>query len=184
MFKMPIVLRCKCVVIGDTFTGKTSIVKSLTGPPNSFSKTYNMTFGVEISSKIFRIANSGDDLVELYIYDFSGKPLYKDVVNSLVASNVSLIVGVFDVTNEDSFSNLQRSLADLMKQVKSVESVVGVIIGNKCDLNERRCISSHDGHQLSKRFKMRYFDCSAKEATGIDEAFQYLANTWYEMHQK
>ncbi|RWS25601.1 intraflagellar transport protein 27-like protein [Leptotrombidium deliense] len=173
---MPSVLRCKCVVIGDTFTGKTSIVKSVIGSANNFSKNYNMTLGVEIASKRFKISNTNDEIVEVFIYDFSGKSVYKDIINKMWTSNVSLIVGVFDVTNEESFSNLQVVLSDLTKQLNP-DNTVGIIVGNKCDIAERRCISSKDGHQLSKRFKMCYFDCSAKNATSIDDAFQYLANT-------
>lgn len=178
---MPNISRCKCIVIGDATVGKTSIVKMLLGPPqHQFPKKYIMTSGVDISSKTLRIPNS-DDVVELFIYDCSGKKIYKDIVQSLWSSNVSLIVAVFDVTSEESFQILQSLLSDWAKSAKSQEKTLGVILGNKVDLSERRIISLEDAHQLAKRYKMRYFETSAKDAVGIEESFLYLITNWNEM---
>lgn len=179
-----LITRCKCVLLGDAGVGKTAIVKSLIGHPHSFPSKYIMTPGVEIFVKSIRPANS-DSVLELFIYDFSGKPIYADLVRKLWANNVSIIVGVFDVNREDSFFSLQSQLTELLKQFDHPEDVIGIILGNKTDLKGRRSISSEEAHQLAKKYKMRYFDVSAKEdRSQIEEAFLYLTNLWFDNHGK
>jgi len=199
------------VVLGAAGVGKTSVVKALLGPPHSFPKKYAMTTGVDIFAKQIRtnsssiilssISNnnsSNSDLnnhhsqlqdnnqhyVELFVYDFSGKQVYRELVRKLWAQNVSLIVGVFDVNNEDSFVELQSQLTELLKQLKSPEETAGILLGNKTDLtdvNGRRVVSSDEAHQLAKRYKMRFFDVSARDGrSDIEEAFTHLATSWYE----
>ncbi len=173
--------RCKCMIIGDSAVGKTSIIKVLLGHPNQFPNKYLMTTGIDIFSKTIRIPNS-EQSVQLFIYDCSGKHFYREIVRKVWSKNESLIVAVFDVTNEESFHSLQNWLTEIFKAIKSSESTIGVIIGNKIDLIDRRIVSSDDAHRLAKKYKMRYFDCSAKEFNGIEEPFVHLVTNWLEMH--
>lgn len=173
--------RCKCIIIGDSAVGKTSIVKVLLGPSSHFPNKYLMTTDIDIFSKTFRVSNSEHN-VEIFIYDCSGKYFYREIIQKVWSKNVSLIVGVFDVTNEESFHSLQNWLTDISKALKSQESPIGVILGNKIDLTDRRVVSSDDAHQLAKKYKMRYFDCSAKDVNGIEEPFLHLITNWHEIH--
>jgi GTPase SAR1 family protein len=170
--------------LGDAGVGKTAIVKSLIGHPHSFPSKYTMTPGVEIFVKSIR-SSSIDSILEFFIYDFSGKPIYADLVRQLWSNNVSIIVGVFDVNREDSFFSLQSQLTELLKQFDNPDEVIGIILGNKTDLTGRRSVSAEEAHQLAKKYKMRYFDVSAKESRSqIEEAFLYLTNLWFETHKK
>lgn len=174
--------RCKCVVIGDAAVGKTSIVKSLIGKTGAFTPNYTMTTGVEIFRKSIRQPNS-EQVLEFFIYDFSGKSVYADLVRQIWANNVTVIVGVFDVSREESLTSLQSSLNELLQQVTRPEEVVGIIVGNKNDLSHRRAVRAEEAHQLAKKFKMRYFDLSVKEdAPQVEQAFFHLTNMWLEQH--
>ena len=179
---MPVLHRCKCIIIGDAAVGKTSIVKSLLGPPNQFPTKYLMTCGVDILTKTLRVPDS-NDIIELFIYDCSGKNIYHEMVQKVCSCNVSLIVAVFDVTNEQSFISLQHWLSELTKVNKKSEPIVGIILGNKIDIINNRVTSSDEAHQLAKKHKMRYFDCSAKDMNGIEESFLYLITTWNDMRK-
>ncbi|KAI1286357.1 Intraflagellar transport protein 27 [Halotydeus destructor] len=174
------ITRCKCVVIGSATVGKTSLVKVILGHPQTFPKKYIMTPGVEISSKMIKVP-SKEHNVELFIYDFSGKPIYKELVRKLWQQNVSLIVAVFDITREDSFFQLQAELVELLKAFKNPDEVSAILIGNKGDQREVRTVTTDDAHQLAKRFKMRYFEVSARDGRSeVEEAFTYLATSWFE----
>lgn len=176
---MPLVNRCKCVIIGDAGVGKTAIVKSLLGPPHIFPKKYTMTPGVEITTKSIRSVTNSDVILEYYIYDFSGRSVYTDLVRKLWSNNVTVIVGVFDVNREETFYTLSSMLTELLKSITNPNDVIGVILGNKTDLTGRRSVKPEDGHQLAKKYKMRYFDVSAKESKGIiEDAFLYLTSVW------
>lgn len=175
--------RCKCVLIGDAAVGKTSIVKSLIGrPEDAFHSNYTMTTGVEIFRKSIRQPNS-EQVLEFFIYDFSGRSMYADLVRQIWSNNVTVIVGVFDVSRQESLSCLQSSLTELLQQISRPQDVVGIIVGNKNDLSHRRVVRSEDAMSLAKRFKMRYFDLSAKEdAPQIEQAFFHLTQQWLERH--
>lgn len=176
---MPIVNRCKCVIIGDAGVGKTAIVKSLLGPPHMFPKKYIMTPGVEITTKSIRSVVNSDVILEYFIYDFSGRSMYSDYIRKLWSNNVTVVVGVFDVNREETFYTLSSMLTELLKSFSNPNDVIGVILGNKIDLIGRRCVKADDGHQLAKKYKMRYFDVSAKESKGvIEDAFLYLTSVW------
>lgn len=178
-FIMTIVKRCKCVIIGDAGVGKTAIVKNLLGPPHIFPKKYTMTPGVEITSKSIRSTVNSNVILEYFIYDFSGQKMYYDLIRKLWSTNVTVIVGVFDVNREETFYTLTSMLTELIKSINNSSQLVGVILGNKCDSTNRRIVTVDDGHQLAKKYQMRYYDVSAKESKGsIENAFLYLTSVW------
>lgn len=137
-----------------------------------------------------------DNLIELYIYDISGKEIYLDLIKR-ICNNVSMVIGVFDVCRVDTFKNLQNLLNDLMKQFQITSGngknnsinehsankthVIGVILGNKADLSERRCIDEQEAEKFAKRFSnFAYFDCSAKKGFNVEEVFTFLSAKFLE----
>lgn len=172
----------KSVLLGEPGVGKTSIVRLLQG--QNFPKKYVITTGVEFVSKLIRLPDT-DASIELFIFDFSGRSLYENLVQKMWTSNVSVIIGVFDVTCEETFYSLQKKMTDILKRIDHPEEMIGLILGNKCDLNSRRVVSSADAHQLAKRYKMRYFDISAKEMkSSVDDAFFHVAHQWLEKNKR
>lgn len=172
----------KCVLLGQPGVGKTSIMRMIQG--QNFPKKYTMTTGVEVVSKVIRPPET-DASLEMFIFDFSGRVLYEDLVRKVWSTNVSVVIGVFDVTNEETFYALQKKMTDLLKQVDRPEEMIGIILGNRCDLTSRRAVTSSDAHQLAKRYKMRYFDISAKEnKEAVDDAFFHVARLCLEKKKK
>ena len=183
--------RCKCVVVGDAGVGKTSLVQSLVGKEReggSFPLHYNMTPGVEIQRKSMRVSEASEGrvapTVEFFIYDFSGKALYADLVRQIWSNNVSVVVGVLDVTREESLTILTERLKQLWQQISRPQDVVGIIVGNKTDLSARRCVSVEEAASLAKSFHFRYFDLSCKtDAAGVHRAFLHLTTAWLLQHR-
>lgn len=175
---MSIDLRCKCIVIGDSTVGKTSLVKVLTGGSEQFPEKYLLTKDIDISVKKIKLSNS-EQSVELLLFDCSGKEFYNQIFQTVWSNNVSLIVGVFDVTNEKSLNSLHNWMSNALKAIAK-ERVIGIVLGNKIDLEERVIVKKEEAHQLAKKYKMRYFECSAKDNSGIEEAFIHLINVWIE----
>lgn len=172
----------KSALLGEPGVGKTSIVRLIQG--QNFLKKCVMTHGVDVVSKVIRPPDT-DASIELFIFDFSGRSLYENLVHKMWTSNVSVIIGVFDVTNEETFYALQKKMTDILKQVDHPEEMIGIILGNKCDLSNRRVVSSTDAHQLAKRYKMRYFDVSTKEMKlSVDDAFFHVTQLWLEKNKR
>ena len=62
--------------------------------------------------------------------------------------------------------------------------VPGVVLGNKTDLSERRTVAAKAGLDAanSLNYKLQYFECSARDNTGVEDAFFYLANEFHKLH--
>ncbi|XP_071537076.1 intraflagellar transport protein 27 homolog isoform X1 [Panulirus ornatus] len=173
------IIRAKCIVIGDSTVGKTSVVQSFMSEGNLFPKNYNMTLGLDVVTKMINVPDT-NSIVELYLYDCSGKEFYRNLVIRL-SSQPSLLLLMYDVSLESSFN----ALTDLYDQIKSQakgEAVKGVLFANKTDLTTRRLVSPKAGRELAQKLGLVYFEGSAKDQKGIEEPFFFLVNEWFKIY--
>lgn len=50
-----------------------------------------------------------------------------------------------------------------------------ILIGNKCDWDEKRAVTLEQGRALADEFGLRFLETSAKANEGVEEAFFTLA---------
>jgi len=55
------------------------------------------------------------------------------------------------------------------------ESAIKLLIGNKCDLADKRKISKEEAENLAAQYNIKYIETSAKDSTNVSEAFKVLA---------
>ena len=60
-------------------------------------------------------------------------------------------------------------MADVDKFAK--EGVLRILVGNKCDLDQKRQVSFENGKELADKYGIKFMETSAKETTNIDELF-------------
>merc|ERR1712136_182378 len=82
-------------------------------------------------------------------------------------------MGVFDVTNRDSFNNLDHWLQEINRCVSG--NVQKMVIGNKCDKEEDRVVSCEEGKEFAKSRGIEYVECSAKHNLNVYTAFKSVA---------
>ncbi|XP_025084926.1 intraflagellar transport protein 27 homolog [Pomacea canaliculata] len=178
---MPTILRAKCIVTGDAGVGKSSICQVFHSDSSHFPKNYTMTVGVELLVKPVNIPDTRDQ-VELFLYDSAGKDVFSEQVTKFW-EHPNLVMVVYDVTNEASFTNCVRWL-ERVYSVKPDVSLPGVLVANKTDLDQRRVVSPKQGKELALSKGLGYFECSAKEMQNIDTPFYYLANEFHKLYQE
>ncbi len=156
----------KILTIGESGVGKTCILRRFV--ENKFLKTHLATIGIDFRTKVVRVY--GRD-IKLKIWDTAGQERYHNITNQIYKGADGICL-VYDVTDESSFEKIK----DWIEQIKSnigEEEITLVLIANKCDIEERT-ISKEKGQQMADELKVNYYETSALDGVGINEAFEGL----------
>lgn len=87
---------------------------------------------------------------------------------------------VFDVSEEESFTNLKSWIQSLNENVTN--AIPKVVIANKIDLD--KTVKSYNIKQFQKGNKVDVFECSAKTGINIVEAFNCIIKEVLNAKQK
>jgi len=79
---------------------------------------------------------------------------------------------VYDVTHEASFNNIRKWIQDVHTYAE--QSVNIVLIGNKCDLENKRAVDTERGQALADEYDIKFFETSAKTDHNVQQAFGAL----------
>lgn len=105
----------------------------------------------------------------LEILDTAGQDEYTALRSQWIRSGEGYLIA-YDITSRSSFEKTEV-FRNLILREKDVEWVPIVLIGNKCDLEENREVTTIEGIELAKNWNAKFFECSAKKRKNIDESF-------------
>ncbi|XP_061388529.1 RAS oncogene family member Rab19 [Musca autumnalis] len=159
----------KVVLIGDAGTGKTCIVERF--KTGNFMERQGNTIGVDFSMKTISLEGK---LVKLQIWDTAGQERFRTITQSYYRSANGVII-VYDITNRNSFANLQKWIEEVRRYTTS--SVLLIVVGNKCDLENEREVEFEEAQQMCQYIPevLYVLETSAKENRNVDDAFVALA---------
>ena len=80
---------------------------------------------------------------------------------------------VYDITNKASFLEIREWLDQIQHDVD--EDVTYILIGNKCDLEEKREVTYEEGKQCADELGIEFIETSALRSINVDEAYRKLA---------
>ncbi|XP_026106808.1 ras-related protein Rab-8A-like [Carassius auratus] len=80
---------------------------------------------------------------------------------------------VYDITNEKSFDNIKNWIRNIEEHASA--DVEKMILGNKCDINEKRQVSKDRGENLALEYSIKFMETSAKANINVENAFLTLA---------
>ena len=160
----------KFVVIGDSGVGKTNIIKRFQS--DEFDPNSRSTVGFEFVSKELYIL---DKKIKIQIWDTAGQERYKSITSGFYKSS-SGILCVFDITKFISFENVD----DWIKEARLIagENTPAILIGNKSDLKNARCVNKEDALKKVDLMKFDgYIETSALMNIRIEEPFKKLTSS-------
>ena len=153
----------KFIIVGDSSVGKSNIL--LRFSRNIFDPGHQATLGIEFANKHV-MYNSIDYLVQ--VWDTAGQENFRSVTRAYYkAAAVAMVV--YDITNEESFEHIRQWIKDCKDLAP--KSVQLVLIGNKSDLEDKRAILNQRGLELAKENNMLFFETSALNGNGVEDAF-------------
>lgn len=154
----------KLLIVGDYGVGKTSFITQFVD--KTFYDKQPPTIGIDFKTKMIKIQNNK---MKVQLWDTVGQEKYDSVATSLLPKANGIIL-MFDITNYDSFSNLKKWIEIINEKCDKANIL---IVGNKSDLNNKRCVSQEDIQMyLNVNETYNYKEVSSKTGTGINEAIK------------
>ena len=166
----------KVLLLGNSDVGKSSLL--LRFVDKTWTDSFVPTIGVDFKVKTMNI---GDKTVKMQIWDTAGQERFRNVVASYFRGSNGILL-IYDVTNRDSFKNLDSWLEVIENNAS--DNVLKILIGNKVDLVEDIEIKKEEGQQFANRYNMQFIETSAKLDTNVSEAFETLAKLMIEFNSK
>uniref|UniRef100_A0A2K5NXJ4 small monomeric GTPase n=1 Tax=Cercocebus atys TaxID=9531 RepID=A0A2K5NXJ4_CERAT len=133
----------KLLLIGDSGVGKTCVLFRFS--EDAFNSTFISTIGID-----FKIRT-----IEL-----DGKRIKLQIG----------IMLVYDITNEKSFDNIRNWIRNIEEHASA--DVEKMILGNKCDVNDKRQVSKERGEKLALDYGIKFMETSAKANINVENRHQ------------
>ena len=159
----------KIILIGSSSVGKSSILQRYI--QKIFNESYSCTIGVDFFMKSLDI---GDKSIKMQLWDTAGTEKFRSITTGYYrGANAAFIV--FDLTSKQSFECLNEWIENYYKYSDPNSEKNVVLIGNKCDLVDRREITQEEIDKFIKDNNIMYYETSAKTGQNIDECFYFIA---------
>jgi small GTP-binding protein len=157
----------KLLVIGDGTCGKSSILNRYID--NSFYQNYISTIGVDFKIKLVDINNK---LVKFQIWDTAGQERFKSITTSYYRGVIGIML-IYDVSNKETFNNIDNWISDINKFAPP--EVLIVLVGNKSDSNKRQ-VMIEEGINKANNLGIPFIETSAKDNINIEKPFEIIAD--------
>ncbi len=169
----------KCVLLGDSGTGKTTLINVLTN--GVFDNLYEPTIGIDFSSKNITLPDYGNHQIKLQIWDTAGQEKYKSIIKSYLR-DVHVAFLVFDITDIHSWSNLTKWKENLEKDVKYDYIPLVILVATKSDL-KRHAVTEDEIKQRVEEWGCSYYIISAKESNAQSKILRIFSIAAEKFHQ-
>ena len=158
----------KLLLIGNSSVGKSSLLFRFV--ENVWDDSFVPTIGVDFKLKTLEVNGKK---VKLQIWDTAGQERFKNITASYYRGGNGVLV-VYDITERESFDNLTSWLIEIEKNAN--KNVYKLLIGNKCDLEDKRKVTYQEGKDFAESNGMKFIETSAKDNTKVQEAFELLTS--------
>ena len=154
----------KVLLLGNSDVGKSSLL--LRFVDKLWTDSFVPTIGVDFKVKTIQI---GEKTVKMQIWDTAGQERFRNVVASYFRGSNGILL-IYDVTNRDSFKNLDNWLEVIENNAS--DNVLKILIVNKIDLVDEKKIE-----ELKQEFKdYKCVFISVKQWVWFEELKEILAN--------
>lgn len=153
----------KVIMVGSGGVGKSAL--TLQFMYDEFVEDYEPT---KADSYRKKVVLDGEE-VQIDILDTAGQEDYAAIRDNYFRSGEGFLC-VFSITEDDSFQASQEFREQILR-VKSDDTIPFILVGNKCDLNEKRQVSQSHAQNRAESWKVPYVETSAKTRENVDKVF-------------
>jgi Ras-related protein Rab-1A len=157
----------KVLIIGNSGVGKSCLL--LRFAENMFSDNYISTIGVDF--KIRKLELEGKS-IKLQIWDTAGQERFRTITKSYYRGSNGIVV-VYDVADRESFEQVQHWMDEIQNHASP--EVCRLLVGNKCDLADKRAVKTEEGAALARVYGIPFLETSAKDSLNVEDMFIRMA---------
>ncbi|OLY82764.1 GTP-binding protein ypt1 [Smittium mucronatum] len=157
----------KLLLIGDSGVGKSCLL--LRFADDTYTESYISTIGVDFKIRTIELEGK---TVKLQIWDTAGQERFRTITSSYYRGAYGIIV-VYDVTDQESFNNVERWLQEIGRYAS--EGVNKLLVGNKSDLEDDRTVDYTQAKEFADQLGIPFLETSAKDSTNVEQAFLTMA---------
>ena len=151
-----------------TGVGKSSLLTQYV--EDDFHDVFISTIGIDFRNKTLDVLGRK---VKVRIWDTAGQERFKTLTGKFYRGSHGILM-LYDMTNRESFTNVDKWMQQIKDNIGDTNPCI-VLVANKTDLEDARKITKAEGQRLARKYNIQYFETSARTDTGVNEAFQALA---------
>jgi Ras-related protein Rab-1A len=165
----------KILIIGESSVGKSSTVSKFADDYYNENLESSPTIGVDLHVKIIEV---DDKKIKMQIWEIGGNERFRKIVSSYYR-NCQGIVLMFDLTNKESFENLQMWINHIKENCNNedeyCDDIPKILVGNKNDLKIKRSVSYEEAYDFSCDLNIPYIETSVYNNDNINKVFELIA---------
>lgn len=161
----------KVVLLGNSSCGKTSIVNRFIY--NKFDHYSESTLGASFFTKVLDLTESfHNPRIKFHVWDTAGQEKYLSLA-PMYYRGASAAILVFDICFPSTF----EALASWMDKLNAAgpKGIIHIIVGNKCDLNDKRQVSRENAEAYASSNGAIYIEASARDDINVTQIFREIA---------
>jgi len=108
----------------------------------------------------------------LEILDTAGQEEFTALRDQWIRECEGFVI-IYSITAKTSFEQVSVFKEQVMR-VKDSDKLPIMLVGNKCDLEDKREVETHEGEALAKSIGCQFKEASAKTRINVEEAFYDL----------
>ena len=159
----------KVVLLGESGVGKTSIISQFTS--GKFNPRCPTSVSAQFISKQIKFPKY-NKILKFDIWDTVGQEKYRSLAK-IFYKDAKAVILVYDVTNENSFTQLKEYWYEQIKQLGD-KDIILAIAANKNDLYDERVVESETGEEFARSVGAIFMSTSAKDDNGITALFDNI----------
>jgi small GTP-binding protein len=156
----------KIVCVGDSGTGKSSIVQTFVNKDDVDIDQIETTVGIDFATKHVTV---GSKRIKLTIWDTAGQERFRSLARSYYRGAEVLVV-VYDITDEKTFENIDYWIKEAEDGLTTTPVIV--LVGNKTDLEDERVVDRTRGEREAKIRRAMFIETSARTRKRITQPFK------------
>ncbi|XP_039959046.1 ras-related protein Ral-a isoform X2 [Zeugodacus cucurbitae] len=156
----------KVIMVGSGGVGKSAL--TLQFMYDEFVEDYEPT---KADSYRKKVVLDGEE-VQIDILDTAGQEDYAAIRDNYFRSGEGFLC-VFSITDDESFQATQEFREQILR-VKNDESIPFLLVGNKCDLSDKRKVPLNECQTRAQQWQVPYVETSAKTRENVDKVFYDL----------